>query len=249
MSAGFSPEEEALFNQIGETVLKRLRRTRNPADLLAAIRGAHKDFDRAFASAPAAARAAVACRAGCDACCHALVGVQAHEVLIAAEYIQTHFSPPDLDAVIARAGANRVAFGGRSTVEQAALNLPCALLRDGNCSIYEARPEACRSHHSHNADACRHNLDPRAPQIDVYIPALRGRMFAVMLGIDQAVAEAGFDGQAYDFGSALHEALTDSLCAVRWMQRQATFSTSCWEEAPESYDGESGAIRAEGYFQ
>jgi hypothetical protein len=56
-------------------------------------------------------------------------------------------------------------------------------------------------------------------------------MFAVMLGIDQAVTEAGFDDQAYDFGSAMHEALTDSLCAARWMQRQPAFPDSCREES------------------
>jgi hypothetical protein len=56
------------------------------------------------------------------------------------------------------------------------------------------------------------------------MPGLRGRMFAVMLGLDQGVEDAGFDDQAYDFGTALHEALTDSRCASRWTQRQATFS-------------------------
>jgi uncharacterized protein len=250
MSAAWSPEEENLFLKTGGSVLKRLRAARNPADLLAAIRTAHKGFDRAFASAPATAKAAVACRAGCGACCHVPVGVQAHEVLIAAEYIQTHFSPPELDEVIARVATHRAAYAGRTGPQRAALNLACALLlEDGNCSIYEARPEACRSHHSHSAEACLANLSLEGQQVDVTIPALRSRMFAVMLGIDQAVAEAGFDGRAYDFGSALHEALTSSLCAVRWMRRQPAFPDSCREEAPEGFDDESGMIRAEGYFQ
>lgn len=73
-------------------------------------------------------------------------------------------------------------------------------------------------------------------------------MFAVMLGIDQAVAEAGFDGQAYDFGSALHEALTDSMGAIRWMRREPAFPESCWEEVPGSLDDDAGVIRAEGFF-
>src|SRR5882724_4171785 len=136
MSKGFSLEEEALFHRTSETVLKRLRKTRDPGDLLAVLRGAYGDFDRAYASAPAAAREAVACHAGCDACCHELVAVQAHEVLIAAEYIQARFSPAELDAVIARAGEHRDAFLGRSSAEQAAFRLPCPLLREGHCTIY-----------------------------------------------------------------------------------------------------------------
>jgi hypothetical protein len=74
-------------------------------------------------------------------------------------------------------------------------------------------------------------------------------MFAVMLAIDQAVVEAGFDGQAYDFGSALHEALTSSLCAVRWVQRQNAFPEACREAGNAQDHGDSGVMHPEGYFQ
>ncbi len=238
-----------MFEKTGAAVFRRLRKTRNPAELLAAIRGAHKEFERAYATAPETARASVACRAGCDACCHVPVGVQAHEVLIAAQHVQTYFSPEALEALIVRAEAHRAAFAGRTSVQRLELRTPCVLLKDGNCSIYDARPEACRSHHSHDAQACRTNLESGREDLDVYIPGVRGRMFAVMLAIDQAAVEAGFDGRAYDFGSALHEALTDSLCAVRWMQRKAAFSESCREAGNDGDDEESGVMHAEGYFQ
>ena len=42
-----TPEEEALYDQTAASVLNRLRKTRNPADLLAVFRSAHKGFDRA----------------------------------------------------------------------------------------------------------------------------------------------------------------------------------------------------------
>ncbi len=229
----FSPEEYALFEKTGEWVFKRLRKTRHPEDLLAVVATAHKGFDKAYASAPAEARAAVACRAGCDACCHVPVGVQAHEVLLAAQHVQTRFSPNELEALIARAAAHRAAFAGRSIPERTALRTPCVLLREGVCSIYEARPEACRSHHGNNAAACRTNLENGNEAIDVFVPGVRGRMFAVMLAIDQAVEESGFDDRAYDFGSALHEALTDSLCAVRWTRREAAFPDDCLDGAED----------------
>lgn len=248
MSAPWSLAEEALFEKTGGTVLKALRRTRNPSDLLGVFRAAHKGFDRAYEAAPAAARAAVACRAGCGTCCHVPVGAQAHEVLLAAVHIQTTFSPAALDEVIARTARHRAAFAGRTMDERAALKIPCVLLHEGSCSIYEARPEACRSHHSRNLEGCRSNLESGVDTVDVLIPEIRARMFAVMLAIDQAGAEAGFDGRAYDFGSALHEALTDGLCAVRWMQRQAAFSESCREVGqPDEPEG-AGVVRAEGFF-
>jgi uncharacterized protein len=245
----FSPEEDRMFEQTGAAVFRRLRKTRNPVELLTVVKSAHKEFERAYDTAPAEARAAVACRAGCDACCHVPVGVQAHEVLIVAQHVQTHFSPVELDALIARAASHRAAFAERSSLERMNLRKPCVLLSEGSCSVYQARPEACRSHHSHSAEACRVNLESGREDVDVYVPGVRGRMFAVMLGIDQAVAEAGFDGRAYDFGSALHEALTDALCASRWVRREAAFSESCREAGNEGDDEDAGVMQAEGYFR
>jgi len=249
MSAGFSIEEETLFEKTGEAVFARLRQTRNPADLLRVLRQAHKRFDRAYDSAPAAARALVACRAGCGTCCHVPVGAQAHEVFLAAEFIQTRYSAEDLASVLDRLAAHRAAFAGRTMDERAALKIPCALLREGSCTIYEARPESCRSHHSRNLEGCRSNLESGIDVVDVLIPEIRGRMFAVMLAIDQAVAEAGFDGQAYDFGSALHEALTDAMCMVRWKQRLSAFPESCREAGRPADPPDASVIRAEGFFQ
>ena len=99
-ATGFSDDEEALYHKTAEAVLRQLRKTRNPAELLAVLRVAQKRFDRAYDAAPEAARAKVYCRAGCGTCCHVPVGAQAHEVLIAAEYIQTHFSPEELEQFI-----------------------------------------------------------------------------------------------------------------------------------------------------
>jgi uncharacterized protein len=229
MCAQFSPEEERLYEKTAHSVLTRLQKTRNPGDLLAVLATAQKHFDRAYDSAPESARASVACRAGCDACCHSLVGVTAHEVLITAQFIQALASPTELAAIIARTAAQRDAFAGRGIEERTALKRPCALLRDGCCSVYEARPEACRSHHSTSAEACRTNLELGREEIGVYVEGVRGRMFAIMLAIDHAAEEGGFDDRTYDFGSALHEALTDSLCAARWTRRQPAFSDACVE--------------------
>ena len=233
MSAGFSPKEEALYYKTAEAVLARLRQSRKPAEMLPVLRQAQKRFDRAYDATPAAARALVACRAGCGTCCHVPVGAQAHEVLIAAEYIQTHFSAEKLESTLAATAAHREAFAGRDAQARSALRLPCALLHEDSCSIYPARPGSCRSHHSHNLEGCRANLATGRDNVDVLIPEIRGPMFAIMLAIDQAAEEAGFDATAYDFGTALHEALTDSLCVVRWLRREAAFPEFCREDPPE----------------
>jgi len=230
MAKGFTPQEETLYYRTADAVMAKLATANEASELLDVVREAFARFDRAYDSAPAAARAAVACRAGCGTCCHHDVAVQAHEVFIAAEHIQRHFSPEELEAVIARAAAHRAAYlASRNQPDRVLPRTPCVLLREGSCSIYAGRPEICRAYHSNSLDGCIANLAAGYDRVDVKIEGLRGRMFAVMLAIDQAVEAAGFDDRAYDFGTALHEALTNSLCLVRWARRESAFPDSFLE--------------------
>ena len=52
-------------------------------------------------------------------------------------------------------------------------------------------------------------------------------MFAVMLGVDEAIEAAGYDERSYDLGSALHEALTNSRCLGAWLRHEHAFPDSC----------------------
>lgn len=238
MSARFPVAQRfELFDHTIAGMAPRLRRLRSPHQLMAAMRWGLDQLDRAYAEAPAAVLAKVACRSGCSSCCHVPVDVQAHEVLFAADHLLTRFAPEALEAAVARLAAHRArvaAFppGGRDASRQ-----PCPLLRDDACSIYEGRPQPCRAHHTSDAAACAaHLADPTVKITDVYIPALRARMFAVMLGVDEAIEAAGYDERAYDFGSALHEALTNPLCLDLWLRHQSAFPDDCLADssAPET---------------
>ena len=224
-----------MFDRTVRGMEQRLLKVRQPPQMMIALRWGMEELEQALADAPARVRASVACRAGCAHCCSVPVDVHAHEVFFAADHIQVNFSPAALTALLKRLKAHRrrtAAFpaGARDTSRQ-----PCALLADGSCSIYAGRPEACRSHHTSDAAVCAsHQADPTVNLTKVYIPALRARMFAVMLGLDEAIEAAGYDDRSYDFGSALHEALTDSLCLMRWMRRQPAFSDSCLADPSET---------------
>jgi Fe-S-cluster containining protein len=223
-----------MFDHTVAGMEQRLLKVRQPAEMMTALRWGMDELDQTYAGTSAGVRAKVACRAGCDFCCRVPVDVQAHEVFFAADHIQVHFSPAALTAVIARLAAHRgrvaaFAAGARATSRQ-----PCELLHEGSCSIYAGRPEACRSHHTSDAAVCEANMtDPAVDLSKVYIPALRARMFAVMLGLDEAIEAAGYDDRSYDFGSALHEALTNSLCLVLWLRRQPAFPDSCLADPGE----------------
>lgn len=217
-----------LFDHTIAQLAPRLKRMRSPHQLMAALRWGMDELDRTFAESPAGVRASVACRSGCDFCCHVPVDVQAHEVFFAADHILTHFAAEKLEPVIARLAAHRGRIAAFAPGQRDSSRQPCALLLDGACSIYAGRPQPCRAHHTSDATACAAYLaDPTVDIAKVYIPALRARMFAVMLGVDEAIEAAGYDERSYDFGSALHEALTNSGCLDDWLLHKNAFPDSC----------------------
>lgn len=217
-----------MFDHTVAGMTERLLKVRAPAEMMTALRWGADELDQAYAGAPARVLARVACRAGCDSCCSVPVDVSAHEVFFAADHIQTHFSPAALNAVIARLARHQARIVAYDEGQRARSRKPCALLKAGACSIYAFRPATCRSHHTSDVSWCVANrADASVNVTKVYLPALRARMFAVMFGIDEAMEAAGYDERCYDFGSALHEALTNSLCLMRWLRRQAAFPDSC----------------------
>lgn len=232
----FSPaiekQRQQLYAQTAGDTGERLRAAKEPAEVFAVLRGGMQAIEQTFAQTPAKIRANIACSAGCSHCCKVAVDVQAHEVLVAADHIQTHFNPEQLAGVIERTAVHRQRLVGLSGEARARLTQPCALLDSaGRCTIYQDRPEACRVHHTSDADVCAaHLADPSVDLERVFIPALRARMFAVMLGLDSAFETAGYDDRSYDFGSALHEALTNSLCRVLWLRKRPAFSDACLAE-------------------
>jgi Fe-S-cluster containining protein len=221
-----------LFDHAVAEMGARLLKVRQPAEMMTALRWGMDELDSTYTETSAGVRAKVACRKGCDFCCRVPVDVQAHEVFFAADHIQVHSSPAALLEIIARLAAHRGRVAALGDGARATSRSPCALLTAGSCSIYAGRPEACRSHHTSDAAVCEaHMTDPAVNLTKVYIPALRARMFAVMLGLDEAIEAAGYDERSYDFGSALHEALTNSLCLVLWLRRQNAFPDSCLADA------------------
>ena len=212
----------------------RLRRLRTPRQLMDTLRWSADQLERAYASAPAAARAAVACREGCAACCQVPVDAQAHEVLFAADHMQLNFSPQALSDAVDRLAAHRGRVAAFTGTQRDDSRQACPLLQAGSCSIYAGRPQPCRSHHTSDAAACAAHLeDPTVEITQVYIPPLRARMFSVMLGVDEAFEAAGYDERSYDFGSALHEALTNPCCLDDWLRQRSTFPDDCLAEPPD----------------
>lgn len=227
LSPALEKQRQELFARSVNGMERRLATVNEPGPMFQALRWGMNELDRTLAATPAKVRDTIACRAGCGWCCSVPVDVQAHEVFFAAQHIQLNFPPVELAQVIERTAAHRARHAKLSDDERSRAMKPCPLLSAaGSCTIYEGRPAICRSHHASDASVCASAQTPGEFE-HVHIPTLKARMFAVMLGLDEAIEAAGFDERPYDFGSALHEALTNSLCLARWLRHQPAFPDSC----------------------
>ena len=106
---------------------------------------------------------AVACKAGCDHCCHQAVGVTAPEALAIFEHLKSTRSRGELARLATKISERHAQTGHLSSQDRFSLAHPCPFLDAGNCSIYDARPLACRGMNSLDAGECATRLrDPQA---------------------------------------------------------------------------------------
>jgi hypothetical protein len=104
-----------------------------------------------------------ACRAGCSHCCHQAVGVLAPEVLAIHDHLRATRTAAQLDATVRRIRDVDDQTRGMTSADRLSPDLPCPFLDSEQCSIYEARPLACRGTNSLDATACERTLrDPDA---------------------------------------------------------------------------------------
>ena len=87
-----------------------------------------------------------ACRRGCNACCHIPVVITSAEARLMAQASgrRVKVKPGSMTVAKFIKGADHSALSEGSEHR----GVPCPFLVDGDCSIYESRPSACRTHFS-----------------------------------------------------------------------------------------------------
>ncbi|MCA8975902.1 MAG: YkgJ family cysteine cluster protein, partial [Planctomycetes bacterium] len=114
------------------------------SDPAALATGVHATVDALLAALPH--RHLAACDRGCSHCCHLPVGVTFAEARALGAALGSR--PGLMQAVLAAARSSA------GLDWDALAGLPCPLLRDGSCALYEVRPVPCRALSSLDADAC-----------------------------------------------------------------------------------------------
>ena len=202
-----------------------LSHARSPGDFDVGLTTTLEYFDRLNSRTIANSGVSLACREGCSLCCWLRVDVFAHEVFLIAHYIRARFSAAELAELMSRLAIHSAKVLALTPYEHATQNIECPLLRNGRCTIYEVRPQACRRHHSQDFAACQFTYDHPT---DLDFPGAHDRgLFqtlseAMQQGID-VYAQLGFDDTVYEFGTALAEALAEPLRSQHWQRRERAF--------------------------
>lgn len=96
----------------------------------------------------------VACQKGCHWCCHQAVYANSYELHFLSEKIKSRHSALKISEWAQAADAKLAVTSKMSEKELANYKSPCPLLENGACSVYEARPMACRIYLSTKLETC-----------------------------------------------------------------------------------------------
>lgn len=172
----------------------------------------------------ASAKLTLACERGCNYCCHQRVEIRPYEAFVLAEHIRARMTAQQADVVI-RLAANRALITPLNALQHTQAGIACALLVDGVCSVYEARPAACRKYYSLSVDTCRdafeHPTEPLTGPLEDDNLRLAGN--AVALGYARGVEESGRDANRYELHAALLEALENLKSSKRYRAGKKAF--------------------------
>ena len=167
----------------------------------------------------------VACTRGCHYCCHLRVEIRPHEAFVLAHHIETRFTPAQRARTVERIERTLRLVAPMSADDHVRAGIPCALLEDGVCSVYEARPATCRKYYSLSVTTCRDVFNDTAAPLtgELEHEQLRRAGNAVALGYAQGMEDAGFDIARYELHDALHKALTDPRTEKRYRRGKRAF--------------------------
>ena len=223
MNSPVSSELQAAFNREREE-----SRTKKPLDAAAARMQTVRMYGRLAAlqgEVIARGKVELACERGCHYCCHLRVEIRPHEAFVLAQHIQAKFTPVQREQAMARIAENLKRLAPLTAEQHIRAGIPCALLEEGVCSVYEARPAACRKYYSLSVETCRNAFNDTAAPLTGQIEDEQVRLAgnAVALGYAKGLEEAGCDATLYELHYALHCALTNPKAEKRYRDGKRAF--------------------------
>jgi Fe-S-cluster containining protein len=148
-------------------------------------------------------RPALDCKAGCSYCCrkpNVLASVP--EIANIARFVKENFSADGRRDLEERARRYRKQTEGRRVEDPTNESVPCPLLIDDRCSVYEVRPLICRGYNSTNVDVCRRAHSDATVLVPTFA-LLKDVTSGATVGAAQQLHAAGVNDAMVDLGTAL----------------------------------------------
>ena len=187
------------------------------ADLFGQIAELDAEADRQIERLKAAPEGKVECRRGCDFCCRRIVVAGVSEAVRIGEHVRKTFSASQKEALAARAAAyaaDSLPFrDGRALMARPT----CPFLVEGDCSIYELRPLACRGWNSYSARACQARANDPSPLIPQGDARQSTAAQALLYDHSRALAALGLSHHLVDLGLAAASLAKDPELTGRYL--------------------------------
>jgi Fe-S-cluster containining protein len=198
-----------------------LLRSRAPGRAARAAKAAHEFFEISLKNNPS--KFSIACTKGCAYCCHVSVTATAPEIFLVAAAVRD-LSQTDFDDAMMRLRAADQRTREMSSRQRANNKIPCAMLTDGVCSVYEARPGACRGFTSVSVDDCRNGFNGLPVQVNT--PAVWTSLRnAQQQALRAALTAVDRPNECYEFHHALRVALELPDAENRWLAGEDIFAS------------------------
>jgi Fe-S-cluster containining protein len=167
----------------------------------------------------------LACQPGCDFCCHNQVELTALEALLLGSFLTARFSPAHLQLLLERVETSLARRAGLTKTQSAArrAELPCPLLAEGRCSVYEVRPHMCRAMHSLEAAACRQEFAQPGLNIVQFYDHRHIIHVSLSQGLIDACLALGYPAGPVDLLRAVQAYLSQPGSAERWLAGEEVF--------------------------
>jgi Fe-S-cluster containining protein len=169
----------------------------------------------------------VDCKKGCAWCCHQSVFVLPHEAFYLFKYIQGMDDKKFADTLKERIIQKNEVTGKKDLNFILSNTQPCPFLEDKICSVYAARPMACRLFHSMDVQSCiteRENPLNMGRYAKLYeLPLRAGRMLNE--GIGAWFTEKGIKSTEWIIESSLHLLIQDEKQIYYWLKGEENFKT------------------------
>ncbi|QBF84309.1 YkgJ family cysteine cluster protein [Shewanella maritima] len=208
-------EVQSIFVATEKEYRKRLRANKNSVYAINLVGDLHNKIDSVISSVKKKG-IKFGCRKGCSYCCDLRVEVLAPEVFYITKKLKGSMSKSEMQAFIEKLMTYADKATGLRFDEHI---IPCVMLENGACSIYEYRPMMCRKYNSLDAQVCEdpHAQVPENTEVVV-------KTGAIGKGFSDSYESRGLSAIPHELGQALLVALTDPKSEQKWAKGNEVFT-------------------------